>query len=58
MLKNFVDIERAMLLQRMINYLVEEEFSSEHLRALRRIIGLFNFNEESEQEIFNFADSL
>lgn len=41
-----------------IRYLLEEDFSAGHLDALATIVGLFNDCQESEKEIFEFADRL
>lgn len=41
-----------------VQYIVCEGFKTPHLEALIKIIGLFNDNDESEKEIFEFAESL
>ena len=41
-----------------LDYLVKQDFSAKHLRALQYIVGLFDNCEESEKEIFEFVDRL
>lgn len=56
--KKFTDQDKQKHLDWMINYLVEEDFSEQHLAALDHIVGLFNECEESEKEVFDFAYNL
>jgi len=56
--KKFQDQRRQRKLIWIINYLVEEDFPSEHLDAISHIIGLFNEDKESERRIFEFANKL
>jgi len=39
-------------------YVKEEGFSERHFQAIEHIVGLFNDCQESEEEIFGFADEL
>lgn len=36
----------------------DEGFTPRHIRAISRIVGMFNYSKESEQAIFEFADGL
>lgn len=62
-MKKFNDAKKDKKLERIISYLVDENFPSEnfpseHLEALFKIIAHFNYSVESEQAIFDFAESL
>lgn len=57
-LQNFKDQAKANKLKWIVDYLVEENFSLEHLDAIMHIVGLFNDCKESEIEIFEFEKKL
>lgn len=42
----------------MTDYIIEEKFPEPHLKALKTIISLFNYNKDSEKEIFDFVGHL
>ncbi len=42
----------------LVSYLVDENFQVKHLEALIQIASLFNYCEESERVVFEFADRL
>jgi len=46
------------ILDKIISYLIDEDFPKEHLSALLRIVTMFNYSEESEAVIFKFAEEL
>lgn len=46
------------LIQEISEYLKEEDFPKEHLRAILKIINYFNWSDESEKLIFDFSSSL
>lgn len=46
------------LIQELSDYLKEEDFPPEHLRAVMKIANYFNWSDESEKAIFEFAQSL
>lgn len=57
-MQNFKNQEKAKRLEWIVDYLVEENFSLQHLDAIVHIVGLFNDCKESEAEIFKFAKEL
>lgn len=57
-LVNFTNRDKAGQLGWIVHYLVQEDFPLVHLKALAKIISLFNECRESEAEIFQFAVNL
>lgn len=57
-LVNFINHDKAEQLGWIVHYLVQEDFPLVHLKALTKIVGLFNDCRESEAEIFEFAINL
>ncbi len=58
MSKIFSDTKRQKVLEKIQEYLVEDDFPIEHLRALRVIVQNFNECRELEEMIFDFAHNL
>lgn len=49
---------RDSMLDWLNRYVVNEDYSHEHLDAIMHIVGLFNDCEDAEQEVFEFAEKL
>lgn len=50
--------DKQKILDEIVDYIIGEDFPIEHLRALKRIVTLFNWSSESELEIFEFAKKI
>lgn len=50
--------KELLLLGVITNYLAMEAFPVKHLEAIRKIISTFNWSEESEKEVFEFAEKI
>lgn len=46
------------LIEEISDYLKDEDFPTEHLRAILKIINYFNWSGESEKLIFDFSKQL
>ena len=55
---NFPDTNRQKVLEWMTKYLVDENFPMEHLDAIAKIVSHFNEDEQTESNIFGFANKL
>lgn len=49
---------RGMAINKIIHYMLDEKFPLEHISAIHSITTLFSVSEESETDVFTFADNL
>jgi hypothetical protein len=50
--------EKHVIIQDIADYLRAEDFPVLHLRVVRKIIGLFNYSEQTEKKVFEFIKEL
>jgi len=51
-----IENKKTDILKSIIDYIKGEDFPPEHLTAIKKIVTVFNWSEESEKKIFDFAE--
>jgi hypothetical protein len=51
-----IENKKDEILNSIIEYIKSEDFPPEHLIAIKKIVTVFNWSDESEKKIFDFAE--